>query len=357
MAKIYDKNGFPDFEKIHDLSGTLNVLLAARSTGKTYGLLKKVLSDKNRKMLFMRTTKKDLEESLYNDNSTINQLNQDEGWHYYAQRNSKSAFYSIYADYTINDRGKKAPVGEEVHKALSLIDTGGVRGIVDMSLTDIVYDEFIKRKQEIIRNYKYQAEAYLDIVFSVNRDRELRGLPPLKQWLLGNSDNLNVPLLTYFNLVGQIISMRDRHENYRKLPEKNISIFLMDDCPRAEMLKQTELGRLTDGTEYADMAYSNDFINDDFENCIAMPIGQYNPLFTIAGIMVMQHKTKERWYVREYTGEAINGCRRFPGNDRGRVQCRESWAFLYFMYMEGLIYFSRYTVKLKFREIFNIDDM
>lgn len=353
MAKLYTEEGWLDFDKFTRLSSTFNVVLGPRNAGKTYG---KMLYNHVYKIpyVFMRTTKKALSAVFTPEMSPFEKLNNDIGSRYICTSIPRTDIIAVYGDYKEKE-GKRQPSGPVVNFCLALTDIASIRGFNLDQVEEVVYDEFVKHPGEVIQNYKDSARMYMDIIFTINRSRELAGRPPLKQWLFGNSDNLAVPILYELGLVNRIISMRLSNENYLKIPERDISIFLCDDSPSAaRMAEESSLSKVFQGTDYLDMAVKNEFIYDDFDNCRMEPIKKYVPEFTVAGIMVMSHKKEDRFYVRPYNGYAA-GVTNYGGTKREVENCRQENAYLVYYYMEGLILFSTYNEKVRFKRIFNID--
>lgn len=354
MAKLYTRDGWLDFDKLERLSSTLNIVIGPRNAGKTYG---KMLYNHNHGIpyIFMRTTQKQIDTIFINEFSPFGALNRDVGSRYFCKMLPKSNVAAVYTDYTEKD-GKEIPKGKPVNYAVSLLQVGSIRGFNLDYVPELIYDEFIKHPGEIIQNYGKSDVMYFDIIMTLNRAREMRGQRPLKQWLFGNSDNLGVPILQSLRLIRVIMSMLENGENYRKLPERDISIFLCMDSPAARKMKEiSAIEKIITGTDYAAMAFENNFVNDDFSGCQPQPIGQYTPLAVIGRVMLMEHKTKDLYYVRAFDSDVINGVRVYKNTAAGRELFRNDYGFLYFHYLNDGILFSSYTEKLFMRDLLKID--
>lgn len=354
MANLYTKDGWINFEKLEKLSSTLNIVLAPRNAGKTYG---KMLYNHEHGInyIFMRTTQKQIDTVFINEFSPFEKLNRDIGSRYTCARIPKTSVTAVYGDYQETDEGKRKPVGSPVNYCLSLLQVGSIRGFNLDYVPELIYDEFVKHPGEIIQNYNKSAIMYFDIMATINRAREITGNKPLKQWLFGNSDNIGVPILQELRLIKPILAMMESGENYRKLPNRDISIFLCSDSPAAKRIKEiSSIAKIIDGTSYSEMMFDNSFVNDDFSNCNPQPIGQYIPVAVIGKLMVMEHKTKDLYYIRFYDGN-INGARVFSDSATGRELFRQEYGFLYYWFLNDCIYFSSYNEKLRFKSIFDID--
>ena len=354
MAKLYTKDGWIDFEKLEKLSATLNIVLAPRNSGKTYG---KMLYNHNKQIpyIFMRTTQQQIDTVFVNELSPFEKLNKDIGSKYCCMKLPGVPIVGVYGDYEEKD-GQRKPIGAVINFALSLANVGNIRGFNLDYIPELLYDEFVKHNGEIIRNYNKSDLMYFDAIVTLNRAREITGKKPLKQWLFGNTDNLGIPILQSLNLVNIILNMRANHENYRKLQEKDIAIFLCDDSPASKRLAEiSTIANILQGTEYYDMAYKNSFAFDDFSDCIPQNIKQYEPLAVIDGLMVMEHKSKDLYYIRAYAGDKINGVQIYTSNSAGKERFKMEYGYLYFWMINNSVYFSSYNEKLHLKQLLNID--
>lgn len=354
MANLYNKDGWIDFDKLNRLSSTLNIVIGPRNAGKTYGKLL-YNHQHNIPYVFLRTTQKQIDTVFLDNLSPFEKINHDTGSRYCCARLPKSSIIGVYEDYTETD-GKRKPTGKPVNYCAALMQIGSVRGFNLDTIPELIYDEFVKHPGEIIQNYNKSALMYFDIMSTLNRAREINGRPAIKQWLFGNSDNLGVPLLQELRLIRPIMSMLQAGENFRKIKEREISIFICNDSPAARRLKEiSTIAKIIDGTDYAEMAYHNAFVYDDFSMCEPQPIGQYNPIAVIGKIMLMEHKTKDLYYVRRYEGN-VSGVRQYSDSVTGRELFRVEFGYLYYWLLNDSIYFSAYSEKLYFKALLKVDN-
>jgi len=353
MAKLYDKNGWIDFDRLNKLSGTLNIVLAPRNSGKTFG---KMLYNHNKGIpyIFMRTTQQQIDTVFVNELSPFEKLNRETGSRYICSKLPGLPVTAVYSDYTENEEGKRKPVGAPVNFCMALLQVGSIRGFNLDYIPELIYDEFVKHNGEIIRNYGKSDLMYFDAIVTLNRARELSGLPPIKQWLFGNTDNLAIPILQSLHLINTIIGMRNNYENYRKLPN-GIAIFLCDDSPAAKRLSEiSNVAKMLEGTNYYEMAYKNSFVYDDMSDCNIQAIGQYKPVAIISDLMLMEHKYKDLYYIRAYTGDC-NGVTLYPPGKAGKDRFKMEYGFLYFWFINGNLIFSDYDTKIKFLHLIDVD--
>lgn len=344
---LYDKNGRPDFDKIEPLAGVLNILIGGRRIGKTFGCFAHWVKTRPGQFLYVRSSKNAVEKVFNAQLSPLSPINAKLGTDLQPVRVPDCT--DIIAVYEAGEeRDKKGrPVirGLPVGYAVSIQDIAAVRGFNLDGVTDIIYDEFIRHPGEIVRSYRDLHTMYHDLYITVNNERETsRGVEPVRSWLLGNSDNLDNPILTSWHLVSRILQLKAAGGNYDYDAKRGIAIFLFSDAPIKERFKKGKVARLLEGTEYYDMAYENDFVNDDLTNCGLQAVGQYSPLFTYNQYVVSTHKRHERIYV--YRGRA-SGVPSYTSGKISREAMLDDFGRLYYVLLGGCMYFDCYETKLE----------
>lgn len=355
MAKLYLPNGFLDFDKLEKLSSTLNIVIGARNSGKTYGALLH-FTGAGRPFVFLRTQKSQIDLVFSDELSPFNKLNRDLSTRYIVDKVDKSGLIGVYDDYSEKD-GVRIPGGKLIGYCLALSQVGATRGFNLDDVDVLIYDEFVAHPGEVVRSSNKQFTMYADIVFTLNRARELSGRPALKQWLFGNSDDLANNILLELKIVNSIIKMRQAGENYLKIPERDISIFLLDDSPAAKRLaKESALSRVFAGSSYNDMAFNNDFVYDDYSDCKAADLHAYQPLFRYGQIVCYEHKRQQSYYLRTVDASAVfAGIPYYPTDARGTTNARECNAWLYFSWLACNVTFDSFATKAKFLKLFALD--
>ena len=355
MANVYLPNGFIDYSKLSLLSSTLNIVLGPRNAGKTYGALL-YYTQARVPFVFMRTAKSQIDLVFSEELSPFNKLNKNTGSRYCAEKiKGSGGLVGIYDNYSVDDHGKHA-CGQLTGYCLSLAQVGATRGFNLDNVEVVLYDEFVKHQGEIIKFADKQFQMYADIIFTLNRAREVENRRPIKQWLFGNSDDLSNNILQELRLVNIYIQMKLKHENFRKLPERDISLFLLDDSPVARRLQEeSKLSKVFAGTSYLEMAYGNEFINDDFSDCKPMSISAFTPQFVYGTIAVYRHKSKDLYYARGVREDSVfSGIPVYATDDKGRINAKENHAGMYFAWLAGIVYFESYNVKLRFLGLFDV---
>ena len=355
MARLYQDNGFLDFDVLEEKAACLNLVIGPRNSGKTYSAL---LHQRGRTpFVFLRTAKTQIDLVFSEEMSPFNKINRDRGSRFFCAPISKSGLIGIYDDFVEDDKGRLVPDGDLVGYCLALSQIGATRGFNLDNVETLIYDEFVLHPGESTRFAKRQFTMYADLVFTLNRARELEGRPAIRQWLLGNSDDLTNDILQGLQVVDTIIGMRRSGQNYVRLPDRDIAIFLLDDSPVAKRLNDTgALSRIFKGSDYLDMAYGNRFIYDDDSDCQRLDLHGYAPDFVWDGLVFYRHKRQSRYYVRRAAeGAAFSGIRTYSGSSRDTINAREDHAHLYYYYLDCLITFESYSVKARFFELYDID--
>lgn len=343
-AKLYTRDGWLDAAKLFRMSSVLNIVIGPRNAGKTYSILRRLLEE-GKQFLFVRSTEKAALTVMGGDEiNPFVPINRDTGSDVKA-----SKVKGIKGLIRLMDG--ETPVGYVT--ALSQIAT--VRGFSMPDVDVLVYDEFVPHPGEVIPRQSEQCRQLLDLAGTVNRTRELQGREPLKAWLMGNSDNLGCPVLLDLNFIQPILSMKEKGENYRILPNRNTALFLLDDSPIAEKLKTVSAwAAIMQGNDYARMMYDNDFVYDDLSDCRPASLNQYAPEAVIPGLMIMRHNSGNGFYIRAYTGSAA-AVPIYTHTDRDRARAQRDYHYLYPMYLDHELIFDHYTSKQVFLHYMDFD--
>lgn len=348
---LYGDNGRPDYDKINKLSGTVNILIGGRRIGKTFGYFQRWVKLNPGPFLYLRSTKAAIEKIFNFETSPLSPVNEILGTDLQPARIPGSPeLIGIYECDELRDKnGKPVIQGAPVGYAMSIQDMASIRGFNLDRVTEILYDEFIKHPGEIVRNYRNIDNMFHDIYITINNERESRGQEPVKAWLLGNSDNLDNPLLTGWHLVSRILQLQASGGNYYKDTYKGIAVFLFYDAPISQEFKKNKVARLMEGTAYYEMAYENAFVNDDLTNCGFQSVGQYKPLFVYDKFVIAAHKRHERIYC--YKGGAA-GVPSYTNTKISRAAMLDDFGRLYFTLLGGCMYFDTYETKLVILDAF-----
>ena len=184
--------------------------------------------------------------------------------------------------------------------ALSTISN--MRGFDASDCKLLIYDEFIPERHE--RPIKAEGSCFLNAYESINRNRELKGEPPLQVLGLANAFNIANPVFLELGLVGRCEKMKNNDQEFFMDPERGILLVLLQHSKISKAKADTALYRLSSGS-YRDMALSNDFIYNNSDSIKAQALKEYKLLCTVGEISIYRHKSKREYYVSEHrTGTA-----------------------------------------------------
>lgn len=334
-----------DYNEIERLKMPFNFIIGPRGGGKTYGAIHLLDKKYKRKGIWMRRTQTEIDLMLskirgddfkintFEDYGIKNGLNMDV-WRINKQ---VGAFGNIKND-------EQAMWGHLV--ALSTLSN--IRGFSGSYANILVYDEFIAESHR--KQIKNEAEAFLNAYETINRNREFEGKDPIKTYLLSNSNSLqNAPILYYLNLIEVIRKMKKDHKFIKVLPKRGVTITLTQQLEFVEKKKITAIGKLTEGTSYATMAFDNDFAYDDFSYVESKNIKNYKPVCQIAGITMMVSLNSSFIY---FTVKSYNNIRNYHDFKDDIIRYNMDYGRkVYQQYLMGNVYFQNYAIKIKILDI------
>lgn len=260
----------------------LIMVIGGRGIGKTYSGLDYIREEKQ-KFIYLRNSQKELDISCSELGNPYKAINLDKGSNY--QFESSEGFALCY--------DKSAEVKTPVGYGAALSTFSNLRG-VDMSDCDItLFDEFL----QLNRSMKKQADYFFNFYETVNRNRELRGKPPMKVLMFSNSVTLNNPILSAMGLIPIITNMIKTGQQRQRIREKGLMVVMPKQNALVEAKSQTFLYRLTEGSEYYDHALGNEFVNDSFTHIKKRDIAEYTPLCGYDTMYIYRHKSNGMYYV------------------------------------------------------------
>ena len=342
---IYTPDGWLDIPHIVEVAdrNAINfiIIIGKRQVGKTYGVLKYMI-DEDKRFIFMRRVKTELEMLEKNVNSPFEKI--------YPGLIS----FSKESDYTAAieriDRGEEGDTVTRIATGAALSTIGNIRGFNGDIYTDWVFDEVIPEEQLFkVRN---EGDAFLNAHTTINGNRELEGRPCVRCWLLSNSNNLNSGILDALKVTKDVERMSLRGEEVRLLKDRGILILLPESKKIVEKRKQ--LGGLYKAiggdSKFSKMAYENEFAYNDFSDVKGEPLREYNPYLTIGKITIHLHKNDKRLYVTD----RVRAKPRYELNDNesGVNQFNRKFSILKSAYMKGRFLFQDMRVKNYFLSLF-----
>ena len=342
MADRYLPGGWVNAALWYDDPAPFIVAVGGRGTGKTYGALLELLKRKER-FLYMRRKQDQIDLAKQPAFNPFGPLNSDEGANIITAPLGKNScgFYHhhLEADKVVLD-------GEPVGVGVALSTVGTVRGINSLDKTVLLFDEFIPERSER-RTIKNEGEAFLNAYETFNRNRELLGERPLKAILLSNTNGLNSDILEALGIMGRLEKVVAKEQTYSS--NGLVAIYSYPDSPVSERKSKTVLYNLKNG-DFEKMALKNTFPDEDFAEVESRPLKEYQPLATIAGLVLWKHKNGREYYVtegttapREYRMNEVDKaafCHRYAAAEGARLYRR--------------LAFSSATVKIRWCRIWGV---
>lgn len=257
------------------------IIIGGRRLGKTYSVLKGVITDKKQHM-YVRRTDSDLDECLTVKKNPYRVLNKD-----------------LYTDIRLYAKGRETNIVKFVNDepsdylgiASSVSTSGSVRGAYLEDIEYIIYDEFINLKP-VNTLKKHEGRLLLDLYDTANNDRDLRGANPLKAILLSNANTVDDGVLRVLKLGNVIYDMVINEKQYYADYERKIYVAMLpNDNEITKKRMKGAIGKLTENTSYGDMAMNNAFVDSYFGDIVEkINYSEFTPLCAVNNIYFYAHK-------------------------------------------------------------------
>lgn len=329
------------------------IFIGGRGTGKTYSALagasSKALPD-IQKYIFMRRTAQELDLMLDSDErgegaNPFKPINRNLD-HNIGLRKIVKNLAGIYE--RINEDGKLIATGPPLGYGVALSTISSIRGIDFQDCSDWIYDEFIPEKH--VRKIKDEGAALLNAYETINRNRELEGLPAIRLWMLANSNDIYNAIFVTLGIVSDIERMIRKGKSDLYIKERGLAIHLISNNKEfVEKKKETALYKLTAGTQFYDMALNNDFAYNDFSLIEYRNIKGYRPVCAVDNAYIYRKKGDTEYYVTYAPGQC-------PKFDTRTEQERRNFMLRYGLglmprFVEGNIIFESFELKQKILDL------
>jgi len=343
MSDLYLPSGYLNFEYIDTLPFWLCLILGKRQIGKTYGCLQLMLRKNYYHILLRRTT---AELDTISASPDLNPYKVFEPEFKTGLFKQAKKLCRI-CDYTLDEEGRDTPTDQR-GIATSLAEIAHVRGFSGAAFTDLVLDEAIPEKGVITR--KTEGEAFLNAYVTIDGNRELSGKPPLRAWLLANTNRIDSPILESLNLIDDILYMR-RKNREQLLTDRGVLILQPDSRMISEQRAQTALMKqVSKKSDFYGMAMENEFAYDQSPYIKTQSIKGMQPAWCYDDIYCWSNA--DGFYI----------CRaKFKGGDRydstrvDQERLSMTWGAMKPYYYAGMISFSDLRTLYVFKNIFGID--
>ena len=331
----------------------MNLILGGRGCGKTYGALSGAYDEvpERGKFVYMRRTNEERE--LATMLNPFAQINANRKLQVVTDTIGKriTGFYEGEKD--PEDPTKLKPVGAPLGYLSALSTMGTTRGLglnVD-ELDKWIYDEFIPESH--VRLLKNEGDAFFNAFETLNRNRELEGKRPLEVWLLANANNINNPIFASLGLIGPAEkTLRRGQKDYYDF-NRGLALHFVSDADFVKAKKQTALARLTEGSDFYDMAFNNKFAYNDFTGIRRLEAAGMTPAYAVGDAHLWQRKGQKEFYASYRDGSFAY--RYDPTNEADKILGRSRHAMTFkSLYSQGRITFESYEIKALLLDFFKI---
>lgn len=332
MAKVYDNNGWVNWDYLINQGSAFTMVVGARGVGKTYGLMKYCL-EQNRKFIYLRRLKSQLDQCANNAGNPFKKLNTDLG------RN-------------IKPKGTQGGVlfdenGEVVALGVALSTVANVRGFDYSDYDMIIFDEAVASDGE--RPIPHEFNAFLNFYETVNRNRELSGDKPVQAVLLGNANRLTNPYYSGWHFMKTALNMIHGNQMiWRSGDGSRLMVLLLGSKISDQKANTVLYKNASDG--FITMALDNAFRTDG-TNIRSMPIREFNHVVSVGEIGIYRHKSERLYYVSSLTQKGSF----YESYGMSLKMFQQDYWNLRILYMVNkIVYFESYECELIFREFFDL---
>lgn len=323
-----------------------NFLIGGRGVGKTFSTLKGLLNGEIKKLLeqlekkkgifiYLRTSTKELEVAA--DSNVFSVVDKRIKW-----RKLEEDFYAIEKNNKLIGYG------------CALSTFKNIRGVNFENVDIIFHDEFIPELSSR-RILKDEANAFFNLIESVNRNREIFGHDPILYIACANANNIYNPYFVALKIVDKvewaICEGSNRYIDY----ERGLQVVMLKASPEyVEAKRKTALYKLTAGTDFEKMALDNEFSYNDFSlikknvkvvGCI--------PVLKIDDIVIWKKKNENN-YIARYSNVKIKKTFKSSDDLQRRIFFKNYREQFYLAILNENMFFDNYEIKKKIFDILKI---
>lgn len=335
MARIYDNYGWVNWEYIMKQQESIISVVGPRGTGKTYGLFR-WLVEHNRRFIYLRRLKSQLEECRRDTGNPFKKLNADLDINIRPFPLAGSVAFRHD-----NKEGALAAVGV----ALSVV--ANIRGVDYSDYDFIVFDEFISSDGE--RPIKNEFQAFLNFYETVNRNRELNGQRAVKCIMLGNANRIVNPYFSGWHCMQRVLRMISGNQMVWRSDDFTRMIILLLDSPISAQKADTVLYKNANN-DFIEMALDNAF-RTDATTIKSEPLKEFTHIVSVGEIGIYKHKSARRYYVSATTYKD-------PYYDAFGIGLKmfqqDYYLFRVYYMVNKTVTFESFECELIFRELFDL---
>lgn len=286
--RFYTAEGWINAADVMSNPATFCVCVGGRGIGKTFGILKEVL-EREQRFIYLRRTQSQIDTIKLKELNPFKAVNDVCGFDIVSGSLGKYMGGFWHSD----SEGKQ--IGPAIGIAVALSTVSNIRGMSAEDFDVVIFDEFIPEHHE--RPIRAEETAFLNCLETFNRNREIQNRPPIKVILLSNSNDLDSPILQAIGALRPLDEMIRKRQNYKTLYDGNVAIYRYLDSPISRKKRETVLYKVSNNSDFSEMALSNEFSKANYENVERLDMNQFRPLVSIGGMTVYEHKSERMYYV------------------------------------------------------------
>lgn len=320
--KLYQDNGYFNSDYILGLDLNILVVIGGRGTGKTFNVLKTVITQE-RKFMLMRRTQAQLDMINKKQFSPVNPIAD-----FLNMEIDTKPISKYNAAYIVEDR--------EIGYTCALTTVSNMRGFDASEIDVLIYDEFIPEKHE--RPIKFEGTAFFNAYETMNRNRELTGKKPIQIVLLSNSNDIYNPILAEMGIITKVFNMAKAGQTVSIDGNKKLGIFLLSNSPISVLKRNTSLYKISENSDFVEMALNNSFCGVDDDTIKPQNLKEYKPLANVGELYLYTHKSTSVVYVSKHRGGTTPLI--FRASDRDLKRFRKTFSWLPFEIGGGMVLFE-----------------
>ena len=334
MSRLYDSDGWVNWDYIMAQPESLVSVVGARGTGKTYGCFKWLVNNR-KKFLYLRRLKSQLEECRKEAGNPFRKLNTD------LELNILPFSNGGTVSFCYDEKG-----GETAAVGVALSVVANIRGVDYSDFDYIVFDEFIGSDGE--RPIRNEFQAFLNFYETVNRNRELEGRPAVKCIMLGNANRIANPYFTGWHCMRRVLRMIQGNQLVWRSDDRTRMIILLLESPVSARKAETVLYKNAN-QDFISMALDNAFRTDETK-IKSEPLKEFVHIVSVGEIGIYKHKTERRYYVSSTVGQPF-----YEAFGIGLKMFQLDYYMLRVYYMVNkTVSFESFECELIFRELYGL---
>ena len=298
-----------DFINIWDYKDSrypFQIFIGGRGTGKTYSALEGVSTPSLRaehnvdKFMYLRRMKQEAELLLDSDKkgegaNPFKPINRNLKLNIGIKK-MNSQLGSI-CERGSTDEGRYTYSSTPLGYSAALTSIASMRSLAFNDVSDIIYDEFIPERH--LHKIKGECDALLNAYETINRNREFEGQEACRLWMLANSNDIYNDYFVGLGIVSECEKMLRKGISDKYFEDRGLAIHILPPSKTfMEKKSKTAIARLTKGTAFSQMAYSNEFAYNDFSLISRRPLAGYVPFVSISNkAFIYKKKGMNEYYV------------------------------------------------------------